>query len=57
VIIEFETGAGPPHGWISVDGGGQRAFYGWMDLTASLESLSGSSSRSGDPHARVERGV
>jgi hypothetical protein len=57
VVIEFEAGDGPPHGWISVDGGNQRAFYGWMDLTAHLESLSEPSARPGNPHARVERGV
>jgi hypothetical protein len=57
VVIEFEAGDGPPRGWISVDGGRQRTFYGWMDLTAHLESLSGLSPGRGDPHARVQRGV
>jgi hypothetical protein len=38
-VIEFEASGGPPHGRISVDGGLERAFYGWMDLTAQLEAL------------------
>jgi hypothetical protein len=57
VIIEFDAGDGPPRGWISVDGGGQRAFYGWIDLTAHLESLAGRSACPRDAHTRVERGV
>jgi hypothetical protein len=57
VIIELDAGDGPPQGWISVDGGRQRAFYGWIDLTAHLESLTGPSARPGDAHTRVERGV
>jgi hypothetical protein len=57
VVIEFEAGNGTPHGWISVDGGQQWAFYGWMDLTAHLESVTGGSSSPRDPDTRVERSV
>jgi len=39
VTIELDASSGPPHGSISVDGGVQRAFYGWIDLTARLEAL------------------
>jgi hypothetical protein len=56
-VIEFEAGNGTPHGWISVDGGQQWAFYGWMDLTAHLESVTGGSSSPRDPDTRVERSV
>jgi len=38
VTIELDASSGPPHGRISVDGGVQRAFYGWIDLTACLEA-------------------
>ena len=39
VTIELDASSGPPHGCISVDGGVQRPFYGWIDLTACLEAL------------------
>jgi hypothetical protein len=43
VIIELDASGGTPQGGISVDGGRLRAFYGWIELTAYLESLTGSS--------------
>jgi hypothetical protein len=39
VVIELDASGGPPNGMISVDGGRQNAFYGWIDLTAQLEAL------------------
>jgi hypothetical protein len=39
VVIELDATDGPPQGRISVDGMQQRAFHGWIDLTACLESL------------------
>ena len=58
VIIELESGGGPPQGRISVDGGRQRDFYGWIDLTARLEPLTERASPPPpDPYARVQRGV
>jgi hypothetical protein len=39
VVIEFDATGGPPQGRISVDGGREQAFCGWIDLTARLGSL------------------
>jgi hypothetical protein len=39
IVIDLDATDGPPHGRISVDGARQHCFYGWMDLTARLESL------------------
>ena len=39
VTIELDASSGPPQGSISVDGGAQSAFFGWIDLTARLEAL------------------
>jgi hypothetical protein len=55
VVIELEALEGPPSGSISVDGGAKLAFYGWIDLSAQLESLTRPSPCPPGPHARVER--
>ena len=39
VVIELEASEGPPQGRISVDGAGEQAFHGWIDLTARLDAL------------------
>ena len=39
VVIELEASEGPPQGRISVDGAGEQAFHGWIDLTARREAL------------------
>jgi hypothetical protein len=58
VIIELEADGGPPRGRIRIDGGRQRDFYGWIDLTAHLESLTERASPPPrDPDTRVQRGV
>ena len=54
MVIELEASEGRPSGLISVDGGRRRAFYGWIDLTAQLESLMPEPGlTSGRPAARV----
>ena len=59
VTIELDASSGTPRGRISVDGGVQRAFYGWIDLTARLEALTRGRlpNSAGGPHAWVERRV
>jgi hypothetical protein len=39
VLIELDSSGGRPQGLITVDGGREVAFYGWIDLTARLEAL------------------
>jgi hypothetical protein len=54
VVIELEASEGPPQGHISVDGAGEQAFHGWIDLTARLEALRQGSM---EADARVEPGL
>jgi hypothetical protein len=54
IEIELDATDGPPQGRISVDGAGEEAFHGWIDLTARLESLR---QRSAEADARVEPGL
>lgn len=54
VVIELEASEGPPQGRISVNGAGEQAFHGWIDLTARLEALRQGSA---ETDARVEPGL
>lgn len=54
VVIELEASEGPPQGRISVDGAGEQAFHGWIDLTARLDALRQGSV---ETDARVEPGL
>jgi len=49
VIIELDVTHGPPSGLITVDGGRESPFYGWIDLTARLEALMQARGVSADP--------
>jgi hypothetical protein len=54
IVIELDDAEGPPQGRISVDGAGEQAFHGWIDLTARLEALRQGSA---EADAGVERGL